>query len=126
MWPGQGLSGGDETRLDAGWLEDIVRRHTIRVALIGIGLSVAFFLLAYFTRQRRLMIIPVSLLAICLPLLALGLVKQAVRAGRGPLHCPRCGASEREVPGFERTHPQSVSYDVVRCKSCGMEWTDRK
>jgi hypothetical protein len=126
VWWGGGFSGGDETRLDAGWLEEIVRRHTIRAALVGIALSVAFFLLAYFIGQRRLMICPVLLLAICLPLLVLGLVKQAVRGARGPLHCPRCGASEKELPGFERTHPQSVSYDVVRCKSCGVEWTDRK
>jgi len=125
VWGGD-FSGGDETRLDAGWLEEIVKRHTLRTALIGIGLSLAFFLLAYFGRLGRLMIIPVLLLVICLPLLALGLVKQAARAARGPLHCPHCGASEREQPGFERLRVQSMSYDLVQCRNCGFEWTDNK
>ena len=125
MWGG-GFSGGDETRLDAGFLEDIVRKHTIRAALIGIALAGVFLLLAYFTRQPRLIVITMLLLAICLPLLALGLVKMAVRAARGPLHCPHCGGSEREYPGFERVRPQSVSYDLIRCRTCGFEWTDRK
>ena len=116
----------DEVRLEAGFLEDIVKRHTIRAALVGIALSVGFLLLVYLTGQQRLMIITVLLLAISLPLLVLGLVKKAVQAAQGPLRCPRCGASEREQPGFERVHPKSVSYDTVRCKSCGVEWVERE
>lgn len=129
MWGG-GFDGGDfggETRLDAGFLEGIIKRHTIGAALVGIALSVGFFLLAYYLPAlRRLVVVTVLLLVISLPLLVLGLVKKAVQTAQGPLRCPRCGASEREEPGFERVHPKSVSYDVVRCKSCEAEWIDRK
>ena len=133
MW-GRGFFGGDDEdgasaeqrRADAAWLEEIVKRHTLRVALIGLVLAGGLFLLAYLTRQRRLMAITLLLLTISLPLLVWGLVKMAKQAAQGPLRCPHCGASEREKPGFARTHPKSVSYDVVRCQKCGMEWTDRR
>ena len=125
MWGGE-MRDEEGVRLEAGFLEDIVKRHTIRAALVGIALSVGFLLLAYLTGQLRLIIMTVLLLAISLPLLVLGLVKKAVQAAQGPLRCPRCGASEREHPGFERVHPSLVSYDLVRCKSCGVEWVERE
>jgi hypothetical protein len=72
----------------------------------------------------RLAIIAGLLLLICVPLLIVGFLRKAFQSAREPVRCPRCGTVETDSLQFNRWSPRWVSYDIVTCRKCGLEWQE--
>jgi hypothetical protein len=125
MW---GMGSGSEDRggrTDYGSLNDFFSEHPILAPVVGLVIAGGILALAYFLHNWRIAIGSVLLLVISVPLLIVGIVRLAIRRARGPIRCPKCGASEREAPGFTRLKLDWVSYKMVKCNHCGTEWVDR-
>ena len=114
----------EHTRIDAGWLNRLLTKHPIRIPLIGITIALLVLAVCYFTGMWRFAIIAGLLLLVCVPLLVLGLVKKAFQSRKEPVRCPRCRTVETDSIRFSSWSPRGVSYDIITCPRCGLEWQE--
>ena len=111
-------------RMDTGWLNRILTKYPVRIPIIGIIVALLILTVCYFTGMWRLAIIAGLLMLICVPLLIVGLLRKAFQSPREPVRCPRCGTVETDSLRFNRWSPRGVSYEIITCRKCGLEWQE--
>jgi len=125
MWGTGSGDSGRGGRFDTEFLEQLLGRHPVLVPVLGIIVGGAIILAAFLLNMWRIAAGGALFLIVCIPLLVIGLVRKARRARQGVRRCPRCGAAASDTPGFGRYKPDWVNYEIVTCKQCGAEWTER-
>ena len=114
----------EQRRLDAGWINRLIRKHPIRLPAIFLIIGAVIPVAAFLTGNSRLAYLAVPLLLFSVPMLIVGLVKKASKVAKGPIRCPTCDAVETVSPGFKRFQPRWVDYVVITCKKCGATWQE--